>query len=316
MTHSGVDIDPPYSHVELMMMNYKIKENIYQKILLICAFVSVVTIVLIGGFIFKEGYPIFAKTGMMKFIFGHEWYPTSGIFGIFPMIVGTFAVTITALVLGVPLGVGTAIFLAEFAPPKITKIIRPAVELLAGIPSVVYGLFGMVIINQIIMTIERTYLADFLKPEYQRGYSVLSAGIILAIMILPTIINISEDALRSVPHEYKEASLALGATDWQTVYRVLVPAASSGIIAAIVLGMGRALGETMAVIMVAGNTVAIPGSIFAPVRTLTGNIAIEMSYASGEHVNALFATGIVLFIIIMLLNVLASMAAKRSVSRT
>lgn len=291
------------------------KEKVYEKILLISAFFSVVTIILIGGFIVKEGFPVIAKVGLIKFLTGTEWFPTSGVFGILPMIVGTFAVTVGAMILGVPLAIATAVFLAEFAPPRVCKIIRPAVELLAGIPSVVYGLFGMVIVNEIIMKIERTYLAEILKPEYQRGYSILSASIILAIMILPTIINISEDALRSVPREHKEASLALGATEWQTIYKVLIPAASSGIIAAIVLGMGRALGETMAVIMVAGNTVAIPHSIFAPVRTLTGNIAIEMGYAAGDHVGALFATGIVLFIIIMLLNSVATVAAKRGVSR-
>jgi len=296
-------------------VNYKTKEKIYEKILLISAFFSVITIILIGGFVFKEGFPTISKIGLIDFLLGKEWYPTKGVFGIFPMIVGTFAVTIGALILGVPLGVATAIFLAEFAPARVCRIIRPAVELLAGIPSVVYGLFGMVIVNQIIMHIERTYLAGILKPEYQRGYSVLSASIILAIMILPTVINISEDAIRSVPREYKEASLALGATDWQTIYKVLVPAASSGIIAAVVLGMGRALGETMAVIMVAGNTAIVPDSIFAPVRTLTGNIAIEMGYAAGDHVNALFATGIVLFVIIMVLNTVATYIAKRGVSQ-
>jgi phosphate transport system permease protein len=297
------------------MSNRNTKENIYGKMLLLCAFVSVVTIVLIGGFIFKEGFPIFVKVGLIKFLTGTEWAPTAGIFGILPMILGTFAVTAGALILGVPLGVGTAIFLAEFAPPKAAKVIRPAVELLAGIPSVVYGLFGMVIVNEIIMKVERTYLADILKPEYQRGYSILSAAIILAIMILPTIINISEDAIRSVPNEYKEASLALGATEWQTTYKVLVPAASSGIIAAIVLGMGRALGETMAVIMVAGNTVTMPYSIFSSIRTLTGNIAIEMGYASGDHVKALFATGIVLFVIIMALNTVAAYVARKGVKQ-
>ncbi|WP_418790109.1 phosphate ABC transporter permease subunit PstC [Phosphitispora sp. TUW77] len=292
-------------------MNNKSKEKVFEKILLISAFVSVITIILIGGFIFKEGFPIIQKVGLSNFLLGKDWYPTRDIFGILPMIVGTFAVTIGALILGVPLGIGTAIFLAEFAPPRVSKIIRPAVELLAGIPSVVYGLFGMVIVNSIIMHVERTYLAEILRPEYQRGFSVLSASIILAIMILPTVINISEDAIRSVPNDYKEASLALGATEWQTVYKVLIPAASSGIIAAVVLGMGRALGETMAVIMVAGNTVAIPYSIFAPVRTLTGNIAIEMGYAAGSHISALFATGIVLFVIIMILNTIAALFSKR-----
>jgi len=297
-------------------VNDKLKEKAYEKILLVSAFVSVIIIILIGGFIFKEGLPLINKVGLFEFLLGKEWHPTDGVFGIFPMIVGTFAVTFGALILGVPLGVATAIFLAEFAPPRVSRIVRPAVELLAGIPSVVYGLFGMVIVNQILMTIERTYLANILRPEYQRGYSILSASIILAIMILPTVINISEDAIRSVPREFKEASLALGATEWQTIYKVLIPAASSGIIAAVVLGMGRALGETMAVIMVAGNTVAIPDSIFAPVRTLTGNIAIEMGYAAGDHVKALFATGIVLFIIIMALNTLATVVAKRGVGRS
>lgn len=295
---------------------YSLKEKAYEKILLFSALVSVVTIILIGGFIFREGLPLITKVGVFEFLLGREWHPTSAVYGIFPMIIGTFAVTIGAMVLGVPLGIATAVFLAEFAPPNVSKIIRPAVELLAGIPSVVYGLFGLVIVNDIIMKLERGYLADILKPEYQRGYSVLSAAIILAIMVLPTVVNISEDAIRSVPREYKEASLALGATDWQTVYKVLIPAASSGIIAAVVLGMGRALGETMAVIMVAGNTVAVPESIFAPVRTLTGNIAIEMGYASGDHAKALFATGIVLFIIIMILNTLATATAKRGVNRS
>jgi len=297
-------------------LDYKAKEKVYEKILLISAFISVITVILIGGFIFTEGLPIIKKVGLIDFLLGKEWYPTKGVFGILPMIIGTFAVTFGALILGVPLGVATAIFLAEFAPPRVSKFIRPAVELLAGIPSVVYGLFGMVIVNELLMHIERTFLADILKTEYQRGYSVLSASIILAIMILPTVINISEDAIRSVPQEYKEASLALGATDWQTIYKVTIPAASSGIIAAVVLGMGRALGETMAVIMVAGNTVAIPDSIFAPVRTLTGNIAIEMGYAAGDHVKALFATGIVLFLIIMLLNAVASFLGKRGVSQS
>lgn len=289
------------------------REKIYEKTLLACAFVSVVIIIFIGGFVIKEGIPVFEKVGVLKFLLGTEWRPTAGYYGILPMIIGTFVVTFGALVLGVPLGIATAIYLAEFAHPRVSRMVRPAVELLAGIPSVVYGLFGMVIINSLVMKVERTYLSGFLDPQYQKGFSVLSAAIILAIMILPTVINISEDAIRSVPKEYKEASLALGATHWQTVYKVIVPAAVSGLIAAVVLGMGRALGETMAVIMVAGNTPMIPKSLFAPVRTLTGNIAIEMNYASGYHMNALFATGIVLFIIIMILNSVASYVARKGV---
>lgn len=293
----------------------KTREKVYEKILLACAFVSVVVIVFIGGFVLKEGLPIFEKVGVLNFLLGTEWRPTAGYYGILPMIIGTFVVTLGAMTLGVPLGVATAIYLAEFSHPKVSRMIRPAVELLAGIPSVVYGLFGMVIVNSIIMHVQRNYLSNILAPQYQKGFSVLSAAIILAIMILPTVINISEDAIKSVPKEYKEASLALGATHWQTVYKVIVPAAVSGIVAAVVLGMGRALGETMAVIMVAGNTPLIPKSIFAPVRTLTGNIAIEMNYASGYHMNALFATGIVLFVIIMLLNTIATYVAKKGVNR-
>ncbi len=294
-------------------MSYKAKEKFYKTLFLFSAFVSVVVIIMIGAFVFKEGWPIMQKVGVMNFLLGKEWGPTSGHFGIFYMILGTFAVTFGALVLGVPLGIATAIYLAEFSSKWMGRVVRPAIELLAGIPSVVYGLFGMVIINNAVKFIERTYLTKLLPPEYQMGFSILSASIILAIMILPTVINISEDAIRSVPHEYKEASLALGATHWQTIYKVMVPAAGSGIIAAVVLGMGRALGETMAVIMVAGNRVALPDSIFAPVRTLTGNVAIEMYYATGEHVQALFATGVVLFVLIMLLNTAATALAKRGV---
>lgn len=267
------------------------KEKLIEKWLLLNAFLAVFIVGLITIFIFKEGLPVMLKTGLQHFIFGQQWDPLNGIFGIFTMIVGSFAVTLGALVLGVPLGVACAIFLAEIAPLRVTKFIRPAIELLAGIPSVVYGFFGLIIITPII----RVYFGG-------NGLSLLAGSIILAIMILPTVISISEDAIRAVPKEYKEGSLALGATHWQTINHVILPAAKSGILAAVVLGMGRAIGETMAVIMVTGNTVALPHSILDPVRTLTGNIAIEMSYAADDHRQALFGTGVVLFIVIMFIN--------------
>jgi len=300
-------------------MQNKGQEKLIERILLLSALTQALVIVLIGFFIFKEGFPVMQKYGIFNFILGETWNPTRQVYGIYPMIIGTIIVTLGALVLGVPLGVATAIFLAEIAPASIARYFRPAIELLAGIPSVVYGLFGMVMVKNLVLYIERELLGNILPPEYKLGYSVLTASVILAVMILPTIINISEDAIRSVPLEYKEGSLALGATHWQTISRVLVPAAGSGILASVVLGMGRALGETMAVIMVAGNTAIVPGfsplSIFAPVRTLTGNIALEMGYAGPEHQQALFATGIVLFIFIMLLNVAAGYVAKKGAVR-
>ena len=213
------------------------KEKIIEKLLFMAALAQVLVIILIGFFVIKEGWPVLQKYGVANFIFGGIWHPTKQVYGIYPMIIGTIMVTIGAMVMGIPLGVATAIFLAEIAPEKIGRIFRPAIELLAGIPSVVYGLFGMVLVKNLVLYVERNILGDVLPVEYQIGYSILTASIILAIMILPTIINISEDAIRGVPKEFKEGSLALGATHWQTIYRVLVPAARSGIMAAIVLGM-------------------------------------------------------------------------------
>lgn len=275
-------------------------ENLIAKLFLFCALVAVFSVLLITVFIFISGWPIIARYGT-AFIFGSRWYPTQGVFGILPMIAGTFSVVLGALLLGVPMGLAGAIFLAEIAPSRVAKIVRPAVELLAGIPSVVYGFFGMIILVPLI----REYLGGV-------GYSVLAGSVILAVMILPTIITISEASLRAVPAEFKEGSLALGATHWQTISRILLPAASSGIIASIVLGMARAIGETMAVIMVTGNVTRVPGSILDPVRTLTGNIVMEMGYATGEHQQALFATGIVLFVFIVLLNLLVNFISRRA----
>jgi phosphate transport system permease protein len=251
-------------------------------------------------FIFVEGLPLINKVGVFNFIFGMTWAPSQGLYGIFPMIVGTISVTLGAALIGVPVALCVSIFLTEFAPKRVRTIMRPAIQLLAGIPSVVYGFWGLTFIVPMI----RTYLGG-------PGLSILAGSLILAIMILPTIISISEVSLLSLPGLYKQGSLALGATHWQTIHRVLIPSAKSGIMAAIILGIGRAIGETMAVIMVLGNAVALPNSILDPARTLTTNIGIEMGYASGEHQQALFATGIVLFVMIMLLNSVAQFIVRK-----
>lgn len=298
---------------------WELEEKIVKTLLIIMAMTSVLALGLIGFFVFKEGMPIFTKYGVTNIIFGTTWNPMNQIYGIFPMIVGTFFLTAVALFIGAPMGVAVAVFLSEIAPKKVGELFRPAIDLLAGIPSVIYGLFGMVVVRQFISDFARNHLADTLPANYQTGFSVLAGGIILSIMILPTIINISEDAIRSVPKEYKEGALALGASKWQTIYKVVVPAAKSGIFTSVILGMGRALGETMAVIMVVGNTVLIPDlnwkGLFSPVRSMTGNIAIEMGYAGVEHRQALFATGIVLFVFIMILNSITTLIAKRGNSK-
>lgn len=270
-----------------------------KNIVFVCAFASILVLIAIFVFVLKEGLPAFQRVGIIDFLFGTEWRPGIGEFGILPMIIGSLYVTFGAMLLAVPLGIGCAILLAEVAPFKARQIIRPAVELLVGIPSVVYGLVGMLLIVPVIREIGGA------------GFSILAASIVLAAMMLPTIISISEDAIRAVPRGYKEGALAMGATHWQTIWHVLLPAARSGITAAVVLGMGRAIGETMAMIMVIGNSVKIPVSPLDSGRTLTGNIAMEITYADPEHMNALFATGIVLFFLIVILNGTAIIALKR-----
>ncbi|MEO0077675.1 MAG: phosphate ABC transporter permease subunit PstC [candidate division WOR-3 bacterium] len=275
------------------------REKLVEKGLLLVALSAVAAIFLIAVFIFREGTPLVAKVGVWKFIASTHWAPTKGQFGILPMIVGSIEVTILAVIIGAVMGLACAMFLAEFAPRWSVRILKPMIELLAGIPSVVYGFIGVVVL---VPWIRNTFGGP--------GFSVLASAIILGIMILPTVIAISLDALQAVPPMYKEGSLALGATRWQTLYRVMLPAARSGIIASLILGMGRAIGETMAVIMVAGNALTLPTSVLQPVRTLTSNIALEMGYASGNHQAALFATGMVLFIIIAILNTIALLTVK------
>jgi phosphate ABC transporter permease protein PstC len=269
-------------------------------VLFLLALSSISSLVVITVFIFLEGLPLIFQTGLKDFIFSSHWAPTKGHFGIGAMIVSSLLVTIGAMVLGVPLGLACAIVLAEFSSARLRAFLKPTLELLAGIPSVVYGFLGVIWLVPLI----RNYLGG-------PGLSLLAAAVILGIMILPTIVSISIDALTAVPDIYRDGSIALGATEWQTVRRVVLPAASSGIITAVILGMGRAVGETMAVIMVAGNAIKLPASILDPVRTLTSNIALELGYAAGRHREALFATGIVLFIIIMILNLSATLITRR-----
>jgi phosphate transport system permease protein len=271
-----------------------------ERLFLLIALSTLSALALITVFIFVEGLPIIAKVGFFNFVFGMDWAPSQGDFGIFPMIIGSVSVTLGAAIIGVPIAICCSIFLAEFAPARIGNIVRPAIQLLAGIPSVVYGFWGLLFIVPTI----RNYLGG-------PGLSILAGSIILGIMILPTVISISEVSLLALPRQYKEGALALGLTHWQAIRTVLLPAAKSGIVAAIILGIGRAVGETMAVIMILGNAVAIPQSILDPARTLTTNIGIEMGYASGEHRQALFATGIVLLTIIMILNAFAQYVTRR-----
>jgi phosphate ABC transporter permease protein PstC len=281
------------------------KDRAIHVILLAIALTAIAGLAVITGFIFREGLPIMFKVGLGKFILSSNWYPSEGEFGIFPMIVGSLSVTVGALAVGVVLGLGCAVVLTQFATRRVVAVVKPCIELLAGIPSVVYGFMGVVI------------LVPFIREHLGGpGLSVLASSIVLGIMVLPTVTSISVDALQAVPRAYREGSIALGATGWQTTHLVMLKAARSGIVAAVILGMGRAIGETMAVIMVAGNTLDLPHSILDPVRTLTSNIALEMGYAAGDHRQALFATGVTLFVIIMALNSIALAVSRRRVRRS
>jgi phosphate ABC transporter permease protein PstC len=282
-----------------------ISEKGVKRILMLTAFSAISALLLIALFIISEGLPFIFKYGLKEFLFSSDWQPHLGKFGIYPMIVASLWVTLGAMIVGAPLGVAGALFLSEYVPKSVMNIIKPTIELLAAIPSVVYGFIGVMVLAPLIRD-------NFGGP----GLSLLAGSIILGIMILPTVISISIDSILAVPRSYREGSLALGATTWQTIHMVIAKASKSGIIASIILGMGRAIGETMAVIMVAGNSVNIPHSPLDSVRTLTANIALEMSYATGLHRQALFATGVILFIVIIILNSIASVAIrKRMVKR-
>lgn len=278
-----------------------VKEKGFNILFLLTALISIVAVVFICGFLFANGLPAMSKIGFSDFLFGMDWKPSSDIYGIFPMIVGSLYITAIAILLGVPVGVMSAVFLTHFCPKKVYSILKPAVDLLAGIPSIIYGFFGM------------TVLVPFVRDYFGgNGNSILSASILLAIMILPTIITISESSLRAVPSALYENARALGATHERSVVCVVVPAAKSGIVASIVLGIGRVIGETMAVIMIAGNQARLTGDILKGIRTLTANVVIEMKYASGLHEEALVATGVVLFVFILLINVSFSLLKNKA----
>jgi len=283
------------------------RERIIEALLFASAVTAVVIVVLIMVFLFKEAAPFLLGYGLQNFCLGMDWNPIAmdgePSYGIFPIIVGSVYIAAGSLVLAVPLGLGCAVFLVEIAPPWAQTVIRRGIELLVGIPSVVLGFFGLVLLVPLI----RDSLGGF-------GFSILAGSVILAIMALPHIISISADALTAVPETYKQASLALGATRWHTIKNVILPAARSGIVAAVILGMGNSIGETMAVLMVAGNSPILPEPLYDvldPVRTMTANIVIEMNYAApGDHRQALFATGVVLFVMVAILNAISHRVLK------
>ena len=280
----------------------KVKEKGMEIVFLIAACVSILSVALICIFLFMNGIPAIKEIGFFNFVGGKIWKPGNNIFGILPMILGSIYVTAGALVIGVPIGILTAVLLARFCPKKIYKIVKPGVDLLAGIPSVVYGFFGLCV------------LVPWVRSTFGgNGNSILTASVLLGIMILPSIIGVSESAIRAVPNKYYEGALALGATHERSVFLTVVPAAKSGILAGVILGVGRAIGETMAVIMVAGNQARMPKGVLKGVRTLTANIVIEMGYAADLHREALIATGVVLFVFILLINLLFSALKRRTV---
>ena len=280
----------------------RIREKIFKILFLLCAAFSIIASFIICLFLFMNGIPAIQKIGFIDFIFGLKWKPGNDLYGIFPMIAGSLYVTAGAIIFGVPVGLMTAIFLSKFCPKKLHELLKPAIDLLAGIPSVVYGFFGLMVI------------VPFVRNVFGgNGSSILTASLLLGMMILPTIICVSETSLNSVPQNYDEGARALGASHERSVFLVVLPAAKSGIMAGVILGIGRAIGETMAVIMVAGNQARLPNSILKGVRTLTANIVIEMGYAADLHREALIATGVVLFVFILLINFCFNLVKSRAV---
>ena len=278
----------------------QVKERGMKTVFLLAACTSILAVALICIFLFLNGFSAIGKIGLADFLLGRQWKPLNDIYGIFPMIVGSIYVTAGAMLIGVPIGLLCAVFLAEFCPPAVYRIVKPAVDLLAGIPSVVYGFFALMVIVPI--------MQDLFGVS---GKNMITASVLLGLMILPTIIGVSEAAIRAVPESYYEGALALGATRERSVFAAVLPAAKSGILAGVVLGIGRAIGETMAVIMVAGNQPVIPGSLLSGVRTMTANIVMEMGYATGLHREALIATAVVLFVFILIINLAFSLLKRR-----
>lgn len=281
------------------MKNFK--ENVMQGVFLLSACMSILAVAMICFFLFANGMPAIGKIGVFQFLLGEKWKPGNNIFGILPMILGSIYVTAGAIVVGVPIGILTAVYMSRFCPRKLYRVVKPAIELLAGIPSVVYGFFGMVVIVPVM-----SWLFG------GSGKSMATASVLLGIMILPTIINVSEAAINAVPDSYYEGALALGASHERSVFFATLPAARSGILAGVILGVGRAIGETMAVIMVAGNQARMPVGLFSGIRTMTANIVLEMGYATDLHREALIATAVVLFVFILLINLSFSALTRRS----
>lgn len=279
----------------------KIREMLMRGVFFIAALVSILAVILICVFLFANGIPAIGEIGVFKFLLGTQWRPSNDIYGILPMILGSLYVTAGAIIIGVPIGILTAVFMARFCKKRLYKALKPAIGLLAGIPSIVYGFFGLVVL---VPFVRNTFGGD--------GSSILTASVLLGIMILPTIISVSEASLRAVPDQYYEGALALGATHERSVFFTVLPAAKSGVFAGVVLGVGRAIGEAMAVMMVVGNQPRLPSGILEGVRTLTSNIIMEMGYATDLHREALIATAVVLFVFILIINISCSVLKRRA----
>jgi len=283
----------------------KITDAVMEAVIRFSGITTIVFVVLIFVLLLRNGLPVFRYTSVPKFLFGRDWLPLSGVFGILPLILGSLLVTAGAVVIAVPLGVAVAVYIAEVAPPRVKEFLKPIVETLAAIPSVVIGFIGLLVLAPVVQRL-------FSLPT---GLTAFTGSVVLALMALPTITSIAEDAITAVPRDYRAASLALGATRWQTIRMAVVPAARSGIFAGAMLGIGRVIGETMAVLMVTGNAAVVPTTIFEPVRTMTATIAAEMgeTVQYSPHYFALFAIGLVLFVITFAINLLADLALRRSV---
>lgn len=275
------------------------KEGLFKFLFAAAALFSVLAVVVISLFLFASAFPTIKEIGPINFLFGKIWKPSNDIYGIFPMIVGSVYVTGISILIGVPLGLFTALYMTYFAPKRLYRVMKPAVELLAGIPSIVYGFFGLMV------------LVPLFRSIFGSGKSIMTASVLLSFMILPTIITVSESSLRALDNSLLEGALALGDTKEKAVFRVMVPAASSGILSSVILGVGRSIGETMAVVMVAGNQPRIPGDVLDGVRTMTANIVLEMGYATDLHREALIATGAVLFVFVLILNLSFSLIRRK-----
>ena len=306
---STIAITAPSRNNRRKLTGKDIVERIMWFLFVICGFTAIAAVLLITIYMISSGAPAIAKVGVIEFLFGDTGSAKNEVFGILPMILTSIVGTLGAIIIGVPIGVLTAVFISEMAPKPIRAIVKPAVELLAGIPSVIYGLLGSILIKPVFYALEEVIFKDDPNHKFTGGANLLSAIVVLAIMILPTIINITETTLKAVPNEYREASYGLGGTKIQTIFKVVIPAGKSGIASGIVLGVGRAIGEAMAIMMVAGNAVNMPLP-FNSVRFLTTGIVSEFSYSSGLHREALFGIGLVLFVFIMVINIVLNRILK------